>query len=361
MPEQAAVVQRIFSDFLAGKTINAIQRELNRQGTPSKTGGKWHHGTISRILRNPVYRGKVQFEGDFFEGQHEKLIEPETFQRVQALLERNTGPSRGAGRPPKEEGIFARKGFLKCGSCGGSMIARKGRYLCYTRVQDGPEACEQPSLERGAVDRAVFAFFERVALDKDATRREIERNLARRRRDASDARKRAEKELENAERRLARVRKDYQDGELTAAEWREQSTELEAERVAAREAMSEFVEDEQSLPDTALDDAEEAVMAGLARLHDAIAAGGTPPVYGLPSNSFTRPSWSRLPRVRRRPTLCSKRARITCKPRASSFTPYPARMPLSTPGLSGVPWPNGCSAAGGSDLSGGLGSLLSLR
>jgi len=127
---------------------------------------------------------------------------------------------------------------------------------------------------REAVDTAVFDFFERLGLDKNATRREIERNLERRRGDAANARKRAERDLETAEKRMARVRTDYKDGHLTAAEWRKLEAELEDERNAAMESVRARVEAERSLPNTALADAEQAVMTGLTRVRDAIAGGG---------------------------------------------------------------------------------------
>jgi hypothetical protein len=45
-------------------------------------------------------------------------------------------------------------------------------YLCYTRVRD-PERCSQPPVKRGEIDGAVYAYFEKVGLDVEATRAQL--------------------------------------------------------------------------------------------------------------------------------------------------------------------------------------------
>jgi site-specific DNA recombinase len=45
------------------KGLREIARELNRQGTPTARGGKWHAGTIKYILANPLYKGNMLYSG----------------------------------------------------------------------------------------------------------------------------------------------------------------------------------------------------------------------------------------------------------------------------------------------------------
>ena len=50
---QAAIVRRIYRDFMAGKTIGAISRELTADGVPSPSGKpKWSASTVNSILQN---------------------------------------------------------------------------------------------------------------------------------------------------------------------------------------------------------------------------------------------------------------------------------------------------------------------
>jgi len=54
---EAAVVRRIFEDYVAGHSTRAIVRRLNLDHVPSPTGkAVWGTSTIGRLLRNESYR-----------------------------------------------------------------------------------------------------------------------------------------------------------------------------------------------------------------------------------------------------------------------------------------------------------------
>ena len=56
-PVQAAVVQRIFTRFCAGASVNGLTAELNREGILAFSGGAWFPLTVRRILQNETYTG----------------------------------------------------------------------------------------------------------------------------------------------------------------------------------------------------------------------------------------------------------------------------------------------------------------
>lgn len=55
--EEAAVVRRIYRDFIAGNSINSIAQELNEEKVPTRRSGDWNTSTLSRILKNEKYTG----------------------------------------------------------------------------------------------------------------------------------------------------------------------------------------------------------------------------------------------------------------------------------------------------------------
>jgi site-specific DNA recombinase len=66
--EQAVIVRRIFHLFADGHAVAAIRDQLNDEGIPSRrkvrsgqVDAAWSHGAISRILRNPIFRGEMQW------------------------------------------------------------------------------------------------------------------------------------------------------------------------------------------------------------------------------------------------------------------------------------------------------------
>lgn len=59
---EAVVVRRIFTDRAAGTTVRQICQILNDGQVPSPTGKPtWPHSTLSRLLRNEAYVGRVNF------------------------------------------------------------------------------------------------------------------------------------------------------------------------------------------------------------------------------------------------------------------------------------------------------------
>ena len=57
--DEVAVVNWIFHRFLEVRSEQAIARELNRHGIPTRNGGRWRGPLISRILKNENYVGNI--------------------------------------------------------------------------------------------------------------------------------------------------------------------------------------------------------------------------------------------------------------------------------------------------------------
>ena len=58
-PQQAAIVQRIFSEFAQGSPIVAMANRLNAEGIATLGGGLWYPATIYHLLRNEAYTGRT--------------------------------------------------------------------------------------------------------------------------------------------------------------------------------------------------------------------------------------------------------------------------------------------------------------
>lgn len=60
LPEEAEVIRRIFSMFLQNAGTKIIANTLNDLHIPTRRGDLWTYSTISGILANPVYIGKIR-------------------------------------------------------------------------------------------------------------------------------------------------------------------------------------------------------------------------------------------------------------------------------------------------------------
>jgi site-specific DNA recombinase len=192
--EEAKTVRLIYKLFLTGLSYYAITKELQRQHLPTPTGAKnWRISTVKSILTNEKYKGDallqkgytVDFlqkkrkrnEGEipqyYVEGHHEPIIQPETFDRVQAEIQLRYGN----GKKFSGVSIFANK--IKCGECGGWYGAKvwhsndkykKVVYQCNHKYKDGCK-CGTPHVSEKEIEDLFLA-----ALDKlcDAKEKMIE-------------------------------------------------------------------------------------------------------------------------------------------------------------------------------------------
>ena len=185
--EQAAIVRRIFADFLAGHTPFQIAKALTAEGIPTPAGKtQWSYTTVRRVLSNETYMGdkllqktysidflskdRLKNHGEvpqfYVEQDHDAIIPPTTFKRVQDELERRKG-CHATGKS-----IFS--GKIYCGECGeiyGSKVwhsndpYRKVVWQCNGKY-DGEKKCGTPTVTEEDIKRG----FERMLrqMDKQA-------------------------------------------------------------------------------------------------------------------------------------------------------------------------------------------------
>lgn len=59
----ATIVERIFKEFVNGRSLNAIATGLNVDGILSPKSSKWYHATVKYIIDNGCYAGIAQYDG----------------------------------------------------------------------------------------------------------------------------------------------------------------------------------------------------------------------------------------------------------------------------------------------------------
>jgi site-specific DNA recombinase len=97
--DEAHQVRAIFKLYLDYSAMLPVVGEIDRRGWHTKQwvtkrggthGGKpFTKGRLYRLLTNPIYTGNVEFKGQVYDGEHEAIIEAETWESVQEILHRN--------------------------------------------------------------------------------------------------------------------------------------------------------------------------------------------------------------------------------------------------------------------------------
>ena len=265
-PDAAEIVKLIFSLFLKGTSKRAIALYLNEHGVPSPSAYKlqkgipvstrgydapmWGDRMIHSILTNQPYTGDLaqgrsrvisskvhQIEAfpryEWFEaaGTHEAIIDYETFNKVQALLQRDTRTS------PKGREVHLFSGFLKCADCGRAISRCVGKnnnvyYSCSTYKNRSRTACTMHSIKHERLETAVlFAVQHQVHLAvsyselvTQITSAPIKKSQSYRLDDLIAAK---ERELTKITRYKQSLYQDWKDGEITQQEYRDMKADYE--------------------------------------------------------------------------------------------------------------------------------------
>jgi site-specific DNA recombinase len=130
---EAKRVRAIFALYLKHEGLIPIVQELARRGWTTKRwttrkerlrGGRPFTKTgLHHLLTNVIYIGKLRYRTELHSGEHEAIVDPRVWHRVQALLESKRAIVRGnRSRRPLQ-------GLLRCAACERSMcpsVSAKG-------------------------------------------------------------------------------------------------------------------------------------------------------------------------------------------------------------------------------------------
>ena len=188
-PEEAKTIKLIFGEFLSGLSYHAIADKLTALGLPTPAGKKkWCQGTVKSILQNEKYKGDALLQksyiADFLtkkqvtnhgeipqyyvEDNHEAIIEPEIFDRVQDMIK-----ERSRKRGYSGVTIFSSK--IQCGCCGGWYGSkvwhstdkyRRVVWQCNSKFRDKTR-CTTPHLTENEIKDAFVRAANSLITDRD--------------------------------------------------------------------------------------------------------------------------------------------------------------------------------------------------
>ena len=163
-PERSAVVKRIFESYRRFGSLRTVAESLEEQGVTRRDGHPWTTGNVVRILKNRVYTGEIEFEGEIVKAENEPLVSKETWEDVQKLL-RMRRSEIGRKGPVAEP--HPRAGIVRCGRCGGAMVATMNRgrhnngkvygyYRCSKNAKSPKQTCPTRHVSGGELEKAVL-------------------------------------------------------------------------------------------------------------------------------------------------------------------------------------------------------------
>ncbi len=194
---EAAIVRRIYREFLDGAAINRIAKGLEMDGIPTKLGRKkWNYSVIVSILTNEKYTGnailgktykpdvlskhRIKNTGKvpmyYAEGTHPAIIEQDIFDMVQAEMRRRKEADERTVGSSRYSSKYAFSGLLVCGICGhklrrhvrtvgsGKRVAAWG---CTNRISNGRAVCDSHHVNDDVLQRTYLAAIRDMVEDAD--------------------------------------------------------------------------------------------------------------------------------------------------------------------------------------------------
>ena len=234
-PTQALIVNRIFTEYLNGKSVAKIIRDLNAEGHVGRKR-PWGETITKYLLKNETYLGKSKYKGNVYEGQHEAIISQELFDLVQLEVERRQISALEKYNNPRPfRAKYMLSGLMKCGYCGASLglkYTRKDKngishhkYQCRNRhSKDLEKRCESGWYSQEGLEKDVIKELERLKLNPKY------RNETLAKKEETIKVEEVKKQLDKLNNQVSKLTELYLDEVITRKELDEKNAKIKTER-----------------------------------------------------------------------------------------------------------------------------------
>lgn len=165
--QESYAVKLMFKWYIEGEGTRRIAIKLNEMGIPTKKQAKWIPGTVSRILQNPIYTGRLinnkSVTKDFLSGTREaipreewyvhsrpslRIISDEDFELAQKKIQERQEQYKNDNPGNRYSNRHLFSNLIKCGECGKGFTAKVYqwknsyvRYRCCVHNNNGNAHC----------------------------------------------------------------------------------------------------------------------------------------------------------------------------------------------------------------------------
>lgn len=283
-PYTSKAVKDMFRIYASGKSESAVAGYIQEKyGLFPKLDRHSAVGRISRIMRNPVYMGKVRMKDQCYEGRHDPLVDSDLWQSVNERLSQNLQAfKRSYG---DSDGLLC--GLLFCGDCGARMAIRSWKkksgekvkkYMCYSVSRATPamirsENCSnrKKHLTLAELDSLVLEEIKKLALDPAALDPLIKESAE----EAAPDLPVFQERMASVEKQITRLLNLYQSGVMELEEIQDRLASLKEEREAVQKRLDEAEKANAGKL------SKEAAIASLASLGAVIESGDNTALYDL--------------------------------------------------------------------------------
>jgi site-specific DNA recombinase len=177
-PERGSIVTWAFETYatglysLAEMAVLLEVRGLRSRGNRRHSPQPLTLARVHELLSSPYYAGTVTYRGKQYEGRHPRLVSPELFDQVQAVLQAHCL----AGERDRKHQHYL-KGTIRCGTCGCRLVYSRhkgngGTYEYFVCPRNQRGECPQGYQPTDLVETAIEDYYAGVPFS-EAEREEI--------------------------------------------------------------------------------------------------------------------------------------------------------------------------------------------
>lgn len=219
---EAMQIREIHKLYQEGKAFHAIERIFSEKGFTHKHG-KWYPKRIKGCMLNDLYIGHVHYSGQVFKGEHDPIVDEETFnQSVSLYNSRDYSNYKNAGRTSYLGGL------MYCSSCharyGVTTYKYNNKeyryYVCRSRRKTNKSMVKDPNCKNKTwreadLNQIVFDGIRKLATDPSHVHKIKQENFSD---DDLKKEKLIEKEISKIDSQKSRFMDLYGVGEFTMDE-----------------------------------------------------------------------------------------------------------------------------------------------
>ncbi len=178
---EAMIVKEVFKAFTEGDTFYKIRNDLSEKGHTYRNG-KIDLRNLRYMVRNKTYCGYQKHNDEWIKGLHDAIIEEDTFEKAQEIIEEKKRRFEETGQKIGIEAVSTHlSGFIYCARCGARYskyktgTAKYGFHLnygCYsrhkkTKIMIKDPNCKNKNYRMEELDGYIFGEIKKLAIDPE--------------------------------------------------------------------------------------------------------------------------------------------------------------------------------------------------
>ena len=236
--EKSKYIKRAFEMYATGEyPLAQIRKIINSLGLVGKKGKLLSVSNYQYMLKNPIYYGVIEYNGELYDGKHEPIITKKLFDSVQEVMTRKSKPKTPKLKP------YVYRGLFRCGECGCFITTETQKGHNYLRCTKRKNPCNQRYVREEIITSQIKEEIKKVSLSSawaNASINYFENEKMKTAQAESSFAQKSRDELVEIETKLDRLLDLHLEGSLSQAEYSTKKQKLILAKKDLEEKISSF-------------------------------------------------------------------------------------------------------------------------